>query len=250
MRDHERRPALEQAVHVLLDRALGLGVERAGRLVEHQHRRLVVERAGDRDPLRLAAGQPQPGVADAGRVAERQRLDELRRVRDLAPPTARARRPASPRRARCWPRSCRRTGTRPGARTRSGGAARRVVELADVVAVEQHRALGRDEQSGQAPHERRLAGAGAADERDRRARRDVERDVGDHGAVAVAEADPAQAHVAVERLDGAQRPRDPAPAPVRRRPAGGRAGRATIWLSSQTLSRTRDRRRWPAARAR
>ena len=60
VRDHERRAALEQLVEVLLDRALGLGVERARRLVEEQHRRPVVDGARDRDPLLLAARERSP----------------------------------------------------------------------------------------------------------------------------------------------------------------------------------------------
>ena len=64
VRDHERGAADEQLVEALLDGALRLGVERARRLVEEQDRRPVVERASDRDPLLLAAGEPQPRLAD------------------------------------------------------------------------------------------------------------------------------------------------------------------------------------------
>ena len=80
MRNHERGPAFEQRIDVLLHRSLRLGVERAGRLVENQDRRLVIDRAGDRDALPLAAGQREPGLADARLVAERQPFDELVRA--------------------------------------------------------------------------------------------------------------------------------------------------------------------------
>ena len=54
-----------------LDRALGLVVQRAGRLVEHQHPRVAQQRAGDRQPLLLAAGEPVAAGADHGVVARR-----------------------------------------------------------------------------------------------------------------------------------------------------------------------------------
>ena len=49
----------EQLEHLVA----ALGVERAGRLVGEQQRRLVGERAGDREPLALAAGQHARRVA-------------------------------------------------------------------------------------------------------------------------------------------------------------------------------------------
>ena len=47
-----------------LDQALGLGVERRGRLVEDQDRRILEDRARDRDPLPLAARQTDAALAD------------------------------------------------------------------------------------------------------------------------------------------------------------------------------------------
>ena len=47
-----------------LDRLLGAAVERAGRLVEDQDRRVLEQGAGDRDALLLAARQLQPALAD------------------------------------------------------------------------------------------------------------------------------------------------------------------------------------------
>ena len=48
----------------LLDARLGLDVERAGRLVEHQDRRILEDRAGDRDALALAARKLAAALAD------------------------------------------------------------------------------------------------------------------------------------------------------------------------------------------
>jgi hypothetical protein len=47
----------------VLDVPLGLGVERRGRLVEKQDRRVLQERAGDAHALLLAARQLQPAFA-------------------------------------------------------------------------------------------------------------------------------------------------------------------------------------------
>ena len=67
--DQERRAAGHQPLQRLLHLRLALGVERAGRLVEQQDRRVLQEGAGDGDPLALAAGQPRAGLADQGVVA-------------------------------------------------------------------------------------------------------------------------------------------------------------------------------------
>ncbi|HEY1605960.1 MAG TPA: hypothetical protein VGF77_10230 [Allosphingosinicella sp.] len=58
-------------------RRLGLVVEGAGRFVEDQHLRPFVEGAGDSDPLALAARQADAALADLGRIALRQPLDEI-----------------------------------------------------------------------------------------------------------------------------------------------------------------------------
>ena len=59
------------------DRLLGFAVERGGRLVEQQHRRVLQERARNRDALALAAGELHAAVADDRRHALRQMLDEV-----------------------------------------------------------------------------------------------------------------------------------------------------------------------------
>jgi hypothetical protein len=68
--DHRR---LQRALH----QALGLGVERAGRFVEQQQRRIFQQGARDRDALALAAGQAHAALAQEGAVALRQALDEF-----------------------------------------------------------------------------------------------------------------------------------------------------------------------------
>ena len=55
---------------------LGILVERAGRLVENQHRCPLVERTRDADPLALAARQPDAAFAHLGLEPVRERLDE------------------------------------------------------------------------------------------------------------------------------------------------------------------------------
>ena len=63
---------LHQAVERVLHGALALRVERRGRLVEEQDRRVLEDRAGDGDALALAAGQRHAALADLGVVALRQ----------------------------------------------------------------------------------------------------------------------------------------------------------------------------------
>ena len=55
VRDRDRRASAGELVERLLDRALGLVVERGGGLVEDQYGRVAQDRAGDRDALLLAA---------------------------------------------------------------------------------------------------------------------------------------------------------------------------------------------------
>ena len=49
-----------QTAEVILDGALRFGVERAGRFIENQDRRIVVDRARDGDALFLSAGKRKP----------------------------------------------------------------------------------------------------------------------------------------------------------------------------------------------
>ena len=80
MRDvHEGEPDLGlDALELQLHLAAQLEVERAERLVEQQHLGPVDDRAGERDPLLLAAGQLRRLAP--GEVGE---LDQLERLLDL-----------------------------------------------------------------------------------------------------------------------------------------------------------------------
>ncbi len=66
-----------ETVDRLLDARLRLDVERAGRLVEHQDRRILEDRAGDRDALALAARKLAAALADRRVVAVALGEDEV-----------------------------------------------------------------------------------------------------------------------------------------------------------------------------
>ena len=82
------------AVERRLDLALGVAVERRGRLVEDEDRRRLEDGAGDGDALLLAARELQPALADLGVVAVGQALDEVADLRRLAPRRATSSSPA------------------------------------------------------------------------------------------------------------------------------------------------------------
>ena len=63
MGDDQHGAALRDLAHVLLDDALALIVERAGRLVENENARVGDEGAGDGDALALPAGQARAALA-------------------------------------------------------------------------------------------------------------------------------------------------------------------------------------------
>ena len=71
--DHERRAARHHLAQRELDLLLGRGVDRRGGVVEDQDPRVGEDRARDRDPLALAAGERQPALADTRVVALGQR---------------------------------------------------------------------------------------------------------------------------------------------------------------------------------
>ena len=73
MRDDERGAAARYAFERVLYLAFGEGVERRGRLVEHQDRRRLQDGAGDGDALLLAARQLEAALAHLGAVAVRAR---------------------------------------------------------------------------------------------------------------------------------------------------------------------------------
>ena len=64
-----------------LDVALGFGIERCGRFVEQDDRRILDQRACNRDALALAAGELHAVLADLSVVALREAHDEIVRMR-------------------------------------------------------------------------------------------------------------------------------------------------------------------------
>src|SRR3954463_14864205 len=69
MGDHYRGLSFRHSPQVILDRPLGFGVERAGRFIENQDRRIIVKSARNRDPLSLSAGKGESGFANFRFVA-------------------------------------------------------------------------------------------------------------------------------------------------------------------------------------
>src|SRR5271165_475466 len=77
MRDDEDGSPRDDGLHVLLDDALALIVERAGRLVEDQDARLGDQRPRDGDALPLTAGETAAALAHDRIVALRQLENEI-----------------------------------------------------------------------------------------------------------------------------------------------------------------------------
>src|SRR5437867_11500442 len=81
VRDDEHGAAGEQPVDGLLDKALGLGVERRGRLIEYEDRRIDEQRTSDGDSLSLSARETSAALAEDGLVSVGKLADEAVRVR-------------------------------------------------------------------------------------------------------------------------------------------------------------------------
>src|SRR6266851_4791359 len=77
MRDNDHGATLCDPSQVGIDDRLALGIERTGGLVEDQELGVDQERAGDRDPLTLSAGEIGRALLDERIVAARQALDEF-----------------------------------------------------------------------------------------------------------------------------------------------------------------------------
>ena len=192
--DDDRRASGEQAAQARLDAPLRVEVDVRGRLVEDQDARVGDERAGERDELALAGRQLRAALADGRLVAVLEALDELvgadgagggahlvvRRVR--APEGDVVADRAAEQEALL--------GDDPEL-----AAQRRLRDRAQVVAVDEHGAVGRVVEARDELGDRRLACAGRADERDGLAGRHGQRDV-THGVGAVLLAAIAKAHVA------------------------------------------------------
>ena len=69
VRDGERRSSLHQLFERLLHEVFGLVVQRAGRFVEDQDRRIFQKHPRDGDALLLSAGEADAALADVGIVA-------------------------------------------------------------------------------------------------------------------------------------------------------------------------------------
>ena len=69
--------SLHQPVERVLHQPLAFGIERRGRFVEQQQRRIAQQRAGDRDALALSARKPRAAFAHEGVEPFRQRAQEL-----------------------------------------------------------------------------------------------------------------------------------------------------------------------------
>ena len=103
--DHETGTSLHHFVECGIDLGLGHGIERAGRLVEDQDRRILEQRACDRQPLPLAAGQHPAALADIAVEFQIAAFDEFERLGARPPRSAF---PVRSRRA-CRPADCRRS---------------------------------------------------------------------------------------------------------------------------------------------
>src|SRR6516165_11955139 len=64
--DRDDRASAHQAVELLLNRCLDLGIESGGRLVQNQDRRVLENDTGQRDALALAGRQLDAALADMG----------------------------------------------------------------------------------------------------------------------------------------------------------------------------------------
>src|SRR5712672_1539947 len=83
MGDRDHGPAVHQAGQRLADRFLGFAVERRGRFVEQQDRRVLQKRPRDRDALPLPARYLDAAIADDGRhYRAMEQRDILRHHRD------------------------------------------------------------------------------------------------------------------------------------------------------------------------
>src|SRR3954469_20210850 len=87
MRDDERGAVAHDALDGLLNQLLCLGVNRAGRFVKDQQRRVEGERACKRDELFLPDGKTRATLTHFGLVAFVQTLYETVRVNLIGSPT-------------------------------------------------------------------------------------------------------------------------------------------------------------------
>ncbi|MDQ0370765.1 hypothetical protein J2S42_007434 [Catenuloplanes indicus] len=199
VRDDDRGAAAQQPAQRLVDAVLDRDVDRAGRVVQHQHRRVDQQRPRDRDALPLPAGERVAAFADHGVVPVLQGLDEV-----VGP--GGARRGPDLRAARVRP-------AERDVRVHRLGEQERLVRhdpdlvaepvqtvVAHVPAVDRDGSAGHVVVAGDQPADRGLAGPGRADQRDRLTGADVEIEaVQRAGAVRVVEPDVVEPHRTADR---------------------------------------------------
>ena len=218
-------PVLAQPVDRFLDARLGLDVERAGRLVEHQDRRVLQDSAGERDALALAARKLAAALAGRRVVAFALGEDEFvrrggfrRRMHFVV------HRAGAPDADVFLDRAVEQAGVLEHGRDRL--AQRLLRHAADVDAVDQDAAVLRRMHTLQEVDERRLAGAGRPDDGDRLAGLHLEGNVRDAlPGIRELERDVLEANVTGR--PGRVRASRPAPASERNRPRACRSPRAS-----------------------
>ena len=180
MADVDGRFVADDLVEFLVDLHLGDRVERGGRLVEHDDRRVLVERAGQHQALHLAARKLDAVLveraADVRFAAVRQRAAALQQ----AGPFQRALHAGAVCAARRLRHIVRKRGFVDRKILKHGGKMAVIVAavvFSDVLAVQQHGALGRVIKAADQLDQRRLAGAVQADDRELFAGRYLEADV-------------------------------------------------------------------------
>ena len=83
MRDHNGGTTCEERQERILNERLALRIERAGRFVKQQDGRVLQNRPRDRHPLTLSSRQLHSALPHERLIPPWQRLDEIRRVREL-----------------------------------------------------------------------------------------------------------------------------------------------------------------------
>jgi hypothetical protein len=81
--DDQRGAAFDQLAHGVVHETLGFAVERRGRLIQQDDRRVTDERASNGDALALPAGELRAVLAHHGVVAGGELRNEFVRVRGL-----------------------------------------------------------------------------------------------------------------------------------------------------------------------
>ncbi len=194
----------------MLDRTLGLGVQGAGRLVEHEHARVAQQGPGDGDPLLLTAGETVPAGADHRVVPVGQPGDQVVDLRGLGRVLDLGVGRVGPGVAQVLPdRGVQQVGLLAD-HAHDGGEVGEL-HVADVDAVDAHRAAGGVVEPGYQRGEGGLAGPGLADQGQRGAGRDIQVDAGQGGPVraGIGEADAVEPDMAgyhlrddLDRVDG------------------------------------------------